>query len=126
MKRNILFGDRLKILRKKRKLTQKELGDIINVSDRVIGYYESNDRFPKDEHTLNIIADYFNVSVDYLLGRTHLPNLYILEGNELPKPLLDAGVEYLQVIKEAKEMGLTPEEIQKVLKFADNFKKSKK
>ncbi|WP_039652405.1 helix-turn-helix domain-containing protein [Clostridium tyrobutyricum] len=66
----MLFGDRLRYLREEKGVTQKELGNFINVSDRVVGYYESNDRFPKDEKTLKKIADYFNVSIDYLLGRT--------------------------------------------------------
>lgn len=66
----MLFGDRLRLLREDKSITQKELGLVIGVSDRVIGYYESNDRFPKDEDILRKIADYFNVSVDYLLGRT--------------------------------------------------------
>lgn len=63
------FGDRLKELRDEKGITQKELGKVINISDRVIGYYEANDRFPKDENILKIIADYFDVSVDYLVGR---------------------------------------------------------
>lgn len=68
-----MFGDRLKSLRKALGLTQKELGDKLNVSGRVIGYYESNDRFP-DKETLTDIADFFDVSVDYLLGRSDAKN----------------------------------------------------
>lgn len=64
-----MFGNRLKLLRKNSGYTQKELGEKLNVSGRVIGYYESNERFP-DKDTLTDIADFFNVSVDYLLGRT--------------------------------------------------------
>ena len=74
-----MFGDRLKSLRKSFDLTQKELGDKLNVSGRVIGYYESNDRFP-DKETLTSIADFFNVSVDYLLGRSNIKN-----NNEIAK-----------------------------------------
>lgn len=66
-----MFGDRLKSLRKFSNYTQKELGEKINVSGRVIGYYESNDRFP-DKETLTNIADFFDVSIDYLLGRTNI------------------------------------------------------
>lgn len=66
-----MFGDRLKLLRKNSGYTQKELGEKLNVSGRVIGYYESNERFP-DKDTLTDIADFFNVSVDYLLGRTDI------------------------------------------------------
>lgn len=68
-----MFGDRLKSLRKSSGYTQKELGEKLNVSGRVIGYYESNERFP-DKDTLTDIADFFKVSVDYLLGRTDIKN----------------------------------------------------
>lgn len=68
-----MFGYRLKSLRKSSGYTQKELGEKLNVSGRVIGYYESNERFP-DKDTLTDIADFFKVSVDYLLGRTDIKN----------------------------------------------------
>lgn len=76
------FGVRLKELREEKGITQRELGNIVNVSDRVIGYYESNDRFPKDENVLRKIADYFNVTVDYLLGRTGIKTAYSERINE--------------------------------------------
>lgn len=64
----MLFGDRLKQLREDKGLIQAELGKLIGVSDRVIGYYEANDRFPKKPETLQRISEVFQVSVDYLLG----------------------------------------------------------
>jgi len=64
----MLFGDRLKQLREGKGLIQAELGKLIGVSDRVIGYYEANDRFPKKPETLQRISEVFQVSVDYLLG----------------------------------------------------------
>ncbi|MEG1135138.1 MAG: helix-turn-helix transcriptional regulator [Cellulosilyticaceae bacterium] len=69
------FGDRLKALRKERKMTQRDLADCLNISDRVVGYYESNERFPKGAHTLTSIANVFNVSLDYLLGQ-ELPDRF--------------------------------------------------
>lgn len=66
-----MFGSRLRKLRKDKELTQKELGEIIGVSGRVVGYYESDDRFP-DGDTLAKIANYFKVTIDYLLGRTDI------------------------------------------------------
>lgn len=66
-----MFGNRLKALRKSLNYTQKELGEKLNISARVVGYYEANERFP-DKYTLNRIADLFNVSTDYLLGRTDI------------------------------------------------------
>ena len=62
------FGDRLRRLRMEREWTQAYVGKQIGVSDRVVGYYEADNRFPKDENTLKALADLFNVSTDYLLG----------------------------------------------------------
>lgn len=66
-----MFASNLKQLRKEKKLSQAELGDILKLSQRTISSYENRERFP-DQTTLNNIADYFAVSVDFLLGRTKL------------------------------------------------------
>lgn len=63
------FGQRLKSLRLERDLKQSELAKIIEVSPSTIGMYEQGRRYA-DLETLNKIADYFDVSVDYLIGRT--------------------------------------------------------
>lgn len=76
-----MFGDRLRKLRKEHKLTQKELGEKVSVSSRVIGYYESNERFP-DKETLIALAEYFQVSLDYLLCRNDNRNNIDLNDNE--------------------------------------------
>ena len=55
-------------LRKSKKITMKEFGHIIGVSEAAISHYETNKRQP-DQATLIKIADFFGVSVDYLLGR---------------------------------------------------------
>lgn len=104
------FGDRLKELREEKGITQKDLGKVINISDRVIGYYESNDRFPKDEKILKMLADYFNVSVDYLVGRTNPRNLqneliaeakstYNLNVQGLPAEAIEKIEEYIELIR---------------------------
>lgn len=62
-------GERLKKLRKEKKLTQTELGSRINVTKVSISGYESGNRSP-DTDTLQRLADFFEVSTDYLLGRT--------------------------------------------------------
>lgn len=59
---------RLKELRKSRGLTTAQLGEILGCSNPTITHYERGDRKP-DPSTLLRLADYFNVSVDYLLGR---------------------------------------------------------
>ncbi|NLL04915.1 MAG: helix-turn-helix transcriptional regulator [Clostridiaceae bacterium] len=100
----MLFGDRLKILREENKLTQTDLASIINVSARVIGYYESNDRFPKDQQTLVCIANYFGVSLDWLLGRTDIRSFSKDASNFLNIDLSCLCDEDVNKIKEYAEM----------------------
>lgn len=62
------FGSRLKNLRLQNKMTQQMLGDVIHVSKVSISGYENGNRFP-DTSTLQQIADFFQVTTDYLLDR---------------------------------------------------------
>ncbi len=57
---------RLKELRNEMKLTTKELGEQLNLSQSTISMYESGKRQP-DTETLKKIAKFFDVSIDYLL-----------------------------------------------------------
>ena len=61
--------NRIKELRNEAGMTQKDVGKILNVSDRSVGFYETCGRDP-DTETLNVLASFFDVSVDYLLKRT--------------------------------------------------------
>ena len=63
-----LFGKNLKRLRTNAKLTQQELATKLKVAPSTIGMYESGKRMP-DTEILNKLANMFNVSIDYLLGR---------------------------------------------------------
>ena len=60
--------NRIKELRNEKGITQADLAKILKISDRAVGYYETGDREP-DYTTLLKIAEYFDVSIDYLLGR---------------------------------------------------------
>lgn len=62
------FNKILKLLRTSKNVTQDELAKALNISRSAVGMYEKGDREP-DYETLETIADYFNVSIDYLLGR---------------------------------------------------------
>ena len=62
--------DKLREIRKRCGLTMKELGEILNVAESTISLYETGKREP-DNETLKRIADYFQVSVDYLIGRKY-------------------------------------------------------
>lgn len=67
--------NRLRKLREEKGSLQKEVAVYIGVSERVYGFYEK-DRFPKDENVLNKLAEFFNVTVDYLLGNTDRKEKY--------------------------------------------------
>lgn len=62
------FGQRLKELRNDRGISQNELSKHIGVSKSSVNMYERDEREPGFE-TLEAIADFFNVNMDYLLGR---------------------------------------------------------
>ena len=62
-----IFGETLRKLRHEHKLTQSQLGQAIGVSYSTISMYERGEREP-DFETTEAIADYFNVSMDSLLG----------------------------------------------------------
>lgn len=63
------FQNILKSLRTAAGITQNDLAAQLKISRSTIGMYESGAREP-DFETLELIADYFNVDIDYLLGRT--------------------------------------------------------
>ena len=63
------FKNMLKALRNANGLTQDELSRRLKISRSTISMYESGLRQP-DFETLELIADYFNVDIDYLLGRS--------------------------------------------------------
>ena len=69
------FQNILKSLRTSHSLTQDALAKKLKISRSTIGMYESGAREP-DFETLELIADFFNVDIDFLLGRT-LKTTYI-------------------------------------------------
>ena len=66
-------GNRIAELREKRGWTQEELSKAIGITRAALSHYEKNRRKP-DFEILTKLADQFNVSIDYLIGRTKDPN----------------------------------------------------
>ncbi len=64
------FPSRLRALREEKDMLQRELAEKLNLSRIAITHYEKGNRFPEWD-TLKKIADFFGVTVDYLLGRTN-------------------------------------------------------
>lgn len=67
------FSNVFKELRLEKKITQQELSYSLGLSRSAISMYETGEREP-DFKTLKLIADFFNVDTDYLLGRTEKLN----------------------------------------------------
>lgn len=76
-----MFNDRLKLLRTESGLTQQQLSDRTGINRSLIAHYEKGIREPNLE-TLEIVADYFNVDTDYLLGKTDIRRLYTFINND--------------------------------------------
>lgn len=115
------FGNRLKLLRDELNLSREELANILNITYSALSKYETNARFPQDEGLLKKIADFFDVSVDYLLGRTDIKDVGIIEGNDIPKELKEIGIDYMEVHKTLKEKGLTPREVIELIEDLDKI-----
>lgn len=106
-------GARLKELRKEAKKKQEEIGKIIGVSQRAIANYENDDRLPSYDY-LEKLAQYFNVTTDYLLELTdvrmnNLKDEYLEIANNLEK-------EYLEIAKELQDKKIP---IEKIRSFID-------
>ena len=65
---------RLKELRKQRGVSQLRLAMDLGLSQNTVSRYENGER-EADYRTLILLGDYFNVSIDYLLGRTDNPRM---------------------------------------------------
>ncbi|WP_129408057.1 helix-turn-helix domain-containing protein [Marinitoga lauensis] len=88
------FGERLKELRKLKKITQKELATKCETSQSLISEYEKNLKQPTAE-MIKKIAIVLDVSADYLLGLSDIPTL----NNEIPE-YLSKELQKLNIIKE--------------------------
>lgn len=64
-----LFGERLRTLRQSKHLTVEQLGKEFNVSKQTVSRWELGDRLPPLD-VATALADYFDVSLDYLAGRS--------------------------------------------------------
>lgn len=82
---------RLKELRKSRNLNQQAVAEVLNCSQAVYSRYEKGDREPPLE-TLIRLADFYQVSLDELVGRTPM-NIEVIHGE--PPPLPEGQLEFV-------------------------------
>lgn len=118
--RTMEFAERLKELRTNRGLSQVELGKKLGLSNSTISMYERGEREP-DYDTLELIGDYFNVDINYLLG-TEIGSMYYLDPNvaEMAKELYER--EELRVLFDASK-NASPEDIMTVARMLKGLSK---
>lgn len=105
-----MFSKRLRILRENKGYNQEKLANMCGLSTSTIGMYEQGRRQP-DNDTLVKLADIFDVSTDYLLGKT--------EVKKYEKPYEDD----LEKVLFSKAKELTAEEKKAVLNIIKAIKK---
>lgn len=105
-------GNRIKLLREEKRIKQEDLAKILSISPSAVGMYERDEREPNDDITLKL-ADYFNVSTDYLLGKSDIRNPEETKLTDL----------YMHLAKEAQDLKLDEEDVDYILNF---YKKHKK
>jgi len=121
-----VFAKRLRQLREKAGISQIELGKIINISNTTLSMYESGNREP-DFEILKKLADHFNVTTDYLLGRINHPKGFLLENyaeHLTPEELKAVKDEqaWMIVASELAARGITPDKIRDLVRTALDLK----
>ena len=74
MQVKLTIGERLKDLRVERKLTLEQLAAEVGISKSALGKYESDNGKDISPYSIVLLADYYGVSCDYLMGRTEIKN----------------------------------------------------
>lgn len=105
-----MFENRLKELRKQNKLTQKELGEILNVDQTTISKLETGQQAFTPQ-TLTAAANYFSVTTDYLLG-----NETPIATSKVPKDLKKLLDEEIVTLKGRI---ISPEDKEKMLRIVE-------
>lgn len=123
------FSEKLKKLRKEKKVTQEQLAKIIGVERSSIGKYETGTQPSTD--IMKRIADYFGVTVDYLLGREETKKAPVspavtTEDEEL--------MEYLEELRSRPEMRMlfslsknaTKEDVEDAVRIIEALRKGRR
>lgn len=84
------FADRLKELRKKNGVTQKQIAELLGIAERNYRRYEAGDVDPSASN-VSKLADYFDVTIDYLTGRRNDDNSVFID-KKTKKILVDRNI----------------------------------
>ncbi len=121
----------MKCERLRKDLNQTELAKFLNVSKQTVSNWENGNRIP-DTLTLSKLADFFNCSVDYILGRSENRNGIISEANidgnnyefELDKNIFPNGITREQMINYIKELEERNKELEKEADLSRKLKEA--
>lgn len=107
-----MFAQRLKKLRTEKQISQAELATVLNISNRTISMYEQGNSEPTIE-TLSKMANYFNVTTDYLIGRS---DGRTLENQEIHKSLglTDESIATLNIFKQLENNEYTKNQLRNI------------
>jgi transcriptional regulator with XRE-family HTH domain len=115
------FSERIVALRKQHKMTQEKVGELVNMSQRSVANWESGERCPSIP-TLIELSNKFNVSVDYMLGCSDVPEKakeqpaiqdsrlltkVISRIQDLPDPALSRVSDFLDGLQAGREVAAT-------------------
>lgn len=113
---DISFGKYLESLRNQKKYSQRKLALLAGLSNTTVNRLELNQNTP-DLETVIKLSNALKCPLEDLLKHTDIEdNIYKVKADELPDRLKELGVEYYAVNKEAKDKGVTPEELRKMIK----------
>lgn len=100
------FGLLVKSMRVEKHLSQAQLGKKLGVSDAIISQYESNQKFPS-MNTLIEMANFFNVSLDYLVGIDKKEAVVIADLSDSQKVIIKKLLNELRTKPIVKKPGLS-------------------
>ena len=113
----------MKKIRESLQLTQVKVANDLKLSRQVYNFYENGKRNP-DMQTLVKIADYYNVSIDYLLGRTNVIKPEKVDENDLLAKLNTADSETKASVEQFLNYLLYEKERKNKEKNDNNIKKN--
>ena len=102
--------NRLKLLREEKKLTQGDIAKMLNITTAAYSYYE-NEKRAMDTETASILANYFGVSIDYLLGKSDVRNT----------STIDFSKDELHIALSAEDKGYISEDVKKAIENYAKF-----
>ena len=93
------LGEKLKSLREEKGYMQKDVARELNIAPNTLSGYETNTRKP-DSETLKNLSEYYNVSIDYLLGSDLMPD------DELPENIRAVARDLMDLPEENRKLAI--------------------